>query len=155
MFQTRVLLGGMSMSDRYQDWRLDVDNMTYEVQVVHSLCSISKLSVPLVLINHFNIGTARIRRQNWICEHRVARGWNYSLPKESQTPIIRFFPICFRNGKEVQYLSGMSIPMYALAYSSMGLSHVRIVWPTFKVHRTLRAGRVGSKWRDGKAGLRT
>jgi hypothetical protein len=31
MFQTRVLLGGMSMYDRYQDWRLDVDNMTYEV----------------------------------------------------------------------------------------------------------------------------
>ncbi|CAM0882219.1 unnamed protein product [Alopecurus aequalis] len=30
MFQTRVLLGGMSMYDRYQDWRLDVDNMTYE-----------------------------------------------------------------------------------------------------------------------------
>jgi hypothetical protein len=31
MFQTRVLLGGMSMYDRYQDWRLDVDNMSYEV----------------------------------------------------------------------------------------------------------------------------
>jgi hypothetical protein len=31
MFQTRVLLGGMNMYDRYQDWRLDVDNMTYEV----------------------------------------------------------------------------------------------------------------------------
>ncbi|CAO2178677.1 unnamed protein product [Urochloa humidicola] len=30
MFQTRVLLGGMNMYDRYQDWRLDVDNMTYE-----------------------------------------------------------------------------------------------------------------------------
>uniref|UniRef100_J3L343 RING-type E3 ubiquitin transferase n=2 Tax=Oryza brachyantha TaxID=4533 RepID=J3L343_ORYBR len=30
MFQTRVLLGGMSLYDRYQDWRLDVDNMTYE-----------------------------------------------------------------------------------------------------------------------------
>ncbi|XP_073003221.1 uncharacterized protein [Typha latifolia] len=30
MFQTRVLLGGMDMYDRYQDWRLDVDNMTYE-----------------------------------------------------------------------------------------------------------------------------
>ncbi|XP_051225533.1 uncharacterized protein [Lolium perenne] len=30
MFQTRVLLGGMSMYDRYQDWRLDVDNMSYE-----------------------------------------------------------------------------------------------------------------------------
>uniref|UniRef100_A0A0E0JMR0 RING-type E3 ubiquitin transferase n=1 Tax=Oryza punctata TaxID=4537 RepID=A0A0E0JMR0_ORYPU len=28
--ETRVLLGGMSMYDRYQDWRLDVDNMTYE-----------------------------------------------------------------------------------------------------------------------------
>lgn len=30
MFQTRVLLGGMNLYDRYQDWRLDVDNMTYE-----------------------------------------------------------------------------------------------------------------------------
>ncbi|XP_062218371.1 E3 ubiquitin-protein ligase MBR2-like [Phragmites australis] len=30
IFQTRVLLGGMSVYDRYQDWRLDVDNMTYE-----------------------------------------------------------------------------------------------------------------------------
>ncbi|KAF7023366.1 hypothetical protein CFC21_035894 [Triticum aestivum] len=30
MFQTRVLLGGMNVYDRYQDWRLDVDNMTYE-----------------------------------------------------------------------------------------------------------------------------
>ncbi|OAY82968.1 putative E3 ubiquitin-protein ligase HIP1 [Ananas comosus] len=30
MFQTRVLLGGMDVYDRYQDWRLDVDSMTYE-----------------------------------------------------------------------------------------------------------------------------
>ncbi|KAG1347065.1 pre-mRNA-splicing ATP-dependent RNA helicase prp28 [Cocos nucifera] len=30
MFQTRVLLGGMDVYDQYQDWRLDVDNMSYE-----------------------------------------------------------------------------------------------------------------------------
>lgn len=30
MFRTRVLLGRMGMYDQYQDWRLDVDNMTYE-----------------------------------------------------------------------------------------------------------------------------
>nr|XP_010906978.1 uncharacterized protein LOC105033766 [Elaeis guineensis] len=30
MFQTRILLGGMNVYDRYQDWRLDVDNMSYE-----------------------------------------------------------------------------------------------------------------------------
>lgn len=31
MFQTRMLLGRMGIYDQYQDWRLDVDNMTYEV----------------------------------------------------------------------------------------------------------------------------
>lgn len=32
MFQTRILLGGgMEMHDRFRDWRLDVDNMSYEV----------------------------------------------------------------------------------------------------------------------------
>jgi hypothetical protein len=31
MFRTRILLGRMGMHDQYQDWRLDVDNMTYEV----------------------------------------------------------------------------------------------------------------------------
>ncbi|CAN6327392.1 unnamed protein product [Urochloa humidicola] len=30
MFRTRILLGRMGMYDQYQDWRLDVDNMTYE-----------------------------------------------------------------------------------------------------------------------------
>ncbi|XP_042379642.1 uncharacterized protein LOC121972091 isoform X1 [Zingiber officinale] len=31
MFQTRVLLGGgMEIHDRFRDWRLDVDNMSYE-----------------------------------------------------------------------------------------------------------------------------
>lgn len=30
MFQTRMLLGRMGIYDQYQDWRLDVDNMTYE-----------------------------------------------------------------------------------------------------------------------------
>jgi len=49
MFQTRVLLGGMNMYDRYQDWRLDVDNMTYEV------------CIPFCCILHLCITTA-IRR---------------------------------------------------------------------------------------------
>jgi hypothetical protein len=31
MFRTRILLGRMGIYDQYQDWRLDVDNMTYEV----------------------------------------------------------------------------------------------------------------------------
>lgn len=31
MFRTRLLLGRMGMYDQYQDWRLDVDNMNYEV----------------------------------------------------------------------------------------------------------------------------
>nr|CAD1823071.1 unnamed protein product [Ananas comosus var. bracteatus] len=30
MFHTRVLLGGIEVYDRYHDWRLDVDNMSYE-----------------------------------------------------------------------------------------------------------------------------
>lgn len=30
MFQARFLLGEMDMHDQYRDWRLDVDNMTYE-----------------------------------------------------------------------------------------------------------------------------
>ncbi|GJM89655.1 hypothetical protein PR202_ga05863 [Eleusine coracana subsp. coracana] len=30
MFRTRLLLGRLGMYDQYQDWRLDVDNMTYE-----------------------------------------------------------------------------------------------------------------------------
>ncbi|KAJ1263818.1 hypothetical protein BS78_09G215900 [Paspalum vaginatum] len=30
MLRTRILLGRMGMYDQYQDWRLDVDNMTYE-----------------------------------------------------------------------------------------------------------------------------
>ncbi|KAL6610603.1 hypothetical protein ACP70R_040572 [Stipagrostis hirtigluma subsp. patula] len=30
MFRARLLLGRMGMYDQYQDWRLDVDNMTYE-----------------------------------------------------------------------------------------------------------------------------
>ncbi|CAD6332956.1 unnamed protein product [Miscanthus lutarioriparius] len=30
MFRTRILLGRMGIYDQYQDWRLDVDNMTYE-----------------------------------------------------------------------------------------------------------------------------
>ena len=31
VFRTRILLGRMGMYDQYQDWRLDVDNLTYEV----------------------------------------------------------------------------------------------------------------------------
>jgi hypothetical protein len=31
MFRTRLFLRRMGMYDQYQDWRLDVDNMTYEV----------------------------------------------------------------------------------------------------------------------------
>jgi len=30
VFRTRILLGRMGMYDQYQDWRLDVDNLTYE-----------------------------------------------------------------------------------------------------------------------------
>ncbi|CAD6225884.1 unnamed protein product [Miscanthus lutarioriparius] len=30
MFRTRILLGRMGIYDQYQDWRLDVDNMTYD-----------------------------------------------------------------------------------------------------------------------------
>ncbi|MQM06120.1 hypothetical protein Taro_038941 [Colocasia esculenta] len=30
MLQSRLLLGGMGVYDRHRDWRLDVDNMTYE-----------------------------------------------------------------------------------------------------------------------------
>uniref|UniRef100_J3M9F4 RING-type E3 ubiquitin transferase n=2 Tax=Oryza brachyantha TaxID=4533 RepID=J3M9F4_ORYBR len=30
MFRTRLLWGRMGMHDQHQDWRLDVDNMTYE-----------------------------------------------------------------------------------------------------------------------------
>ncbi|KAK1269251.1 hypothetical protein QJS04_geneDACA018477 [Acorus gramineus] len=30
MFQTRMLLGGMDGYDRYRDWRLDIDDMSYE-----------------------------------------------------------------------------------------------------------------------------
>lgn len=46
MFQTRVLLGGMDVYDRYQDWRLDVDSMTYEVTWISSSWS---LSLPVIL----------------------------------------------------------------------------------------------------------
>lgn len=32
MFQSRVLLGGgLDVYDQFRDWRLDVDNMSYEV----------------------------------------------------------------------------------------------------------------------------
>ena len=86
------------------------------------LCSTSVLSVPLVSSSTIWIaGATRTWRQNWVCEHWVARGWDYSLPKESQTPILRFFPIWFRSWKEVQHLSGMSIPSFALIYSFHGL----------------------------------
>ncbi|RWW72648.1 hypothetical protein BHE74_00019531 [Ensete ventricosum] len=38
MFQTRVLLrGGMVVYDQFRDWRLDVDNMSYEMLSVSSL----------------------------------------------------------------------------------------------------------------------
>jgi len=31
MFQTRMMSGRMNVYDRYRDWRLDVDRMSYEV----------------------------------------------------------------------------------------------------------------------------
>ena len=36
MFQTRVFLGGADIDDRYEDLRLDVDNMSYEVFTILS-----------------------------------------------------------------------------------------------------------------------
>lgn len=31
MFQTRMMSGRINVYDRYRDWRLDVDRMSYEV----------------------------------------------------------------------------------------------------------------------------
>lgn len=35
MFQSSLMMGGRSDMDRYRDWRLDVDNMSYEVRFVN------------------------------------------------------------------------------------------------------------------------
>lgn len=38
MLQSRLMEGGSEGPDRYRDWRLDVDHMSYEVcQIVSSL----------------------------------------------------------------------------------------------------------------------
>lgn len=58
------------MYDRYQDWRLDVDNMTYEVRsplrciCVAPLPSVDDQTLPF-------LGVGRAWRQNWIRQHRV------------------------------------------------------------------------------------
>jgi hypothetical protein len=63
------------MYDRYQDWRLDVDNMTYEVCILSLLLYLAPFILPLPSDDDQTLlfaGVARARRQNWVCQHRVA-----------------------------------------------------------------------------------
>jgi hypothetical protein len=60
MFRTRLLLERMGMYDQYQDWRLDVDNMTYEVPSFCIYQCVKQFVVKSHRCSHFHLtGTAR------------------------------------------------------------------------------------------------
>ncbi|XP_074570238.1 uncharacterized protein LOC141826833 [Curcuma longa] len=82
MFQTRVLLGrGMEMHDRFRDWRLDVDDMSYE-----ELLELGDK------IGHVSTG---LREEEILCSLRKGKDaafdsssvWHYSTEVESKCSI--------------------------------------------------------------------
>lgn len=68
MFRTRLLLGRMGMYDQYQDWRLDVDNMNYEVPLsTPTMCSRFKFSDRLTsLLSVHHLSTVQFDRSYWL-----------------------------------------------------------------------------------------
>src|SRR4051812_22486794 len=74
MFRTRLLLGRMGMYDQYQDWRLDVDNMNYEVppSAPHPSATDFSLHLTVFFIKALTLSFNRIIRQELLAlEDRI------------------------------------------------------------------------------------